>query len=76
MYFIPRALSFGESAAVYGFNRASRFLSTVLSRCGDLVVSSYDDDFTQLEPEELGETATATLRETFARLGFALSVDP
>ena len=40
-----------------------------------MVVSSYYDDFTQLQAEEMGESATATLRETSARLGVVLSVD-
>ena len=44
-YFIPLALLFGQTAAVYGFNRVSKLLSVVASRLADLINSPFYDDF-------------------------------
>ena len=59
-FFIARALIYGETAAVYGFNRVSRFLAVVASRCADLVLSTYFDDYTQIETEKLAALAEDT----------------
>ena len=76
VFFLPDALMFGEAAAVYGFNRTSKFLTVVATRCADLVVSSYYDDFSQLELEKLSASADSTFKAIFKKLGFALSEDP
>ena len=74
-FFIPRALLFGEAAAVYGFNRVSRFINVILCRGADLVVTGYYDDFSQLETKRLSLSAEATFKRVFDALGFDLSVE-
>ena len=74
-YFLPTALLFGQAGAVYGFNRVSKFLVSVCSRCADLVVSGHYDDFSQIEVEELASSAREALTTIFNLLGFQLAVD-
>ena len=60
VFFLADTLSFGETGAVYGLNRVGVLVKHVLTRCASLVVSQYDDDFTQLETEALASSAEAT----------------
>jgi len=55
------ALMFGETAAVYGFLRISRALSTIASRIFDLMIVEFFDDFTQIENSALTESALETM---------------
>ena len=54
-------------------HRVSKLLTTTLAKGGDLVVSGYYDDFSQLEVEKLTASAESTLKDVFSTLGFALS---
>ena len=58
-----RALSlmFGETAAVYAFLRISRALATIMARLFNLMVVEFFDDFSQIEQDELSESAWETL---------------
>ena len=56
-FFRAYALMFGETAAVYAFLRISRALSMLGKVLFDLVLVEFFDDFTQLECEELTQSA-------------------
>lgn len=74
-FFLSRALLFGETAAVFGFNRVSRFLNMVACRGLHLVVSGYYDDFSQVEAQVLAPSAEAAFKRMFDVLGFDLSTE-
>ena len=55
-------MMFGETAAVYGFLRISRALSTIASRIFNLMVVEFFDDFTQIESSSLKESAVESMQ--------------
>ena len=73
---IFRALSlmFGETAAVYAFLRVSRALSHICSYLFLLLTVEFFDDFTQVEPSCLQESAMTTLESVFELLGWEVSM--
>ena len=76
LYFMRLALMFGEAGSVFGFNRGSKFLATVVVRCADLVTTAYFDDYSQLELDKLTDSADHTFKQVCKKLGFRLSEDP
>ena len=44
-FYVPRSLIFGATAAVYGFNRASRSLWWIINRFLKVPLAVYFDDF-------------------------------
>ena len=55
--FIPSALMFGQTAAVYAFLRFSRAISTLSSKLLYLTMVEFFDDFTQLQPKASAQPA-------------------
>jgi hypothetical protein len=74
-YFVSWTLLFGESAAVYAFNRVARALQRVCTSLGDLVLVNYFDDYPQLEVARLAESTRATFKGVFSLLGWELAGD-
>ena len=74
-YFVSWALLFGETAAVYAFNRVARALQRVCTSLGDLGLVNYFDDYPQLEAARLAESARATFKGVFSLLGWELAGD-
>jgi hypothetical protein len=72
-YFVSRTLLFGETAAVYAFNRVARALQRICIGLGDIVLVNYFDDYPQLEAAQLAESARATLKWVFGLLGWELA---
>ena len=67
---------FGQTAAVYGFNRVSKLLFVVASRLADLVISLFYDDFSQLEYGRLADSARETVTSIFELTRFELAKEP
>ena len=61
MFFIAKTLLFGETAAVYGFNRVARLLEKIAVQLGRVLCTNYFDDYSQLESEELADSAETCL---------------
>ncbi len=59
-----RALSlmFGQTAAVYSFLRFSRALAALASKLLNMVIVEFFDDFTQLDPAQLGDSGQESLQ--------------
>ena len=76
MHFISRALLFGQSGAVYGFNRLSKFVTCLATQAASLVVSGFYDDYTQLEMAKLAASSRATLFDIFELVGFKVATEP
>ena len=76
VFFISPTLLFGQTGAVYGFNRVAKFIATVLTKGAGLIVPPYYDDFSQLEVAQLAESAERTIKSAFKVLGFKLSEAP
>ncbi|CAE7388906.1 unnamed protein product, partial [Symbiodinium sp. CCMP2456] len=72
-YFEAVALPFGAVSSVTGFNRTAKALKLVMSRLLWLVNTSYYDDFTQMEFEGLGESASKTAERLMDLLGWEIS---
>ena len=75
-HFLALALLFGQSGAVFGFNRVSRFLSVLAAVKCDLINSPYYDDFTQIEFKRLAFSARQCFHDLFEILGFDLALEP
>jgi hypothetical protein len=74
-FFLSWTLLFGQTAAVYAFNRVARALQRVCTVLGDLVMTNYYDDYPQLEAAELAESARSTLKGVFGLLGWELATE-
>jgi hypothetical protein len=72
-FLISNTLLFGESAAVYRFNRVARALQRICAALGDLVLVNYFDDYPQLETAQLADSAHAAIRGIFGVLGWGLA---
>ena len=72
-FFESLTLMFGQTSAVYAFLRFSRAIASVASKLFSLVVVEFFDDFTQLETEELAESAQETLEALIKLIGWELA---
>ena len=68
---INRALPFGSSGSVCGFNKCSRCLERVLSALGVTFCSSYVDDFPMIEPDITARSATIMIESLLSLLGWS-----
>ena len=73
-YFLAGTLLFGQTAAVYDFNRVSGALQWWLTSWG-LSLTCYFDDFPQLEPEGLAGEAWAFLKKAVDWLGWPVAIE-
>ena len=68
-------LAFGETAAVYAFNRLTQALRWIAVTQLNLVLTSYFDDFPQLEAEVSGDSARSSFMSLLEILGWGVAVD-
>jgi hypothetical protein len=73
-FFRAYSLMFGTTAAVYAFLRFSRAISVLAARLLSVTVVEFFDDFTQVEPERLCESAYASLEQLLNLLGWRISM--
>ena len=66
---------FGESGAVYGFNRLSKFVSVLAARGPALVASGFHDDFTQIERSPLLASVHTTFKQMLEALGLEVATE-
>ena len=71
-FWINKALPFGSSGSVYGFNKCSRCLERVLSALGVTFCSSYVDDFPMIEPDITARSATIMIESLWSLLGWSV----
>eukprot|EP00973_Karenia_brevis_P095366 12426998-Karenia_brevis.AAC.1 len=71
--FTSNTLSFGQTAAVYGFLRFSRAISALARTIFGVSTVEFFDDFTQLEPRATAESAQFALESMLDLLGWAIS---
>ena len=69
-FFIARALPFGASAAVHGFNRAAMALNHLVHEYIGVPCTHYFDDFTIIVPKVLASTIDLTTKRFFEILGW------
>ncbi|CAE7793477.1 unnamed protein product [Symbiodinium sp. CCMP2592] len=75
-YFRFSTLPFGAIHSVTSFNRVARALRLILLRIVKLIVTSFYDDFCQLETEALAESAKTTAELVLRILGWKIAEDP
>ncbi|CAE7670291.1 unnamed protein product [Symbiodinium sp. CCMP2592] len=75
-YFRFSTLPFGAIHSVTSFNRVARALRLILLRIVKLIVTSFYDDFCQLETEALAESAKTTAELVLRILGWKVAEDP
>ena len=73
--FIPSALRFGQTAAVYAFLRFSRAISRLLSELLSLTTVEFLDDFTQLEPTASAQSAQDSFEGLLRLLGWEIATE-
>ena len=69
-FYIPRALIFGATAAVYGFNRVSRSLWWIINKFLGIPTAVYFDDFPLMVPQDLWEVADHAVSSLLHLLGW------
>ena len=69
-FYIPRALIFGATAAVYGFNRVSRSLWWIINKFLGIPAAVYFDDFPLLVRQNLWEVADRAVSSLLNLLGW------
>ena len=69
-FFIARALPFGASAAVHGFNRAAMALNHLVHEYIGVPCTHYFDDFTIIVPKVLASTVDLMTKRFFEILGW------
>ena len=69
-FYVPRSLIFGATAAVYGFNRASRSLWWIINRFLKVPSAVYFDDFPMLAPKDVWEAVDLTVSALLNLLGW------
>ena len=75
-YFRFATLPFGAVHSVTAFNRVAKALRTILLKIVRLVVTSFYDDFCQLELQELADSAQGTAQLVLQLLGWRIAEDP
>ena len=75
-YFRFATLPFGAVHSVTAFNRVAKALRTILLKIVRLVVTSFYDDFCQLELQELAGSAQGTAQLVLQLLGWRIAEDP
>ncbi len=73
-FFLAKALPFGATAAVHGFNRAAMALNHLAHAFVGVPCTHYFDDFTIIVPETLGDAVDEMTREFFETLGWEVKV--
>ena len=73
--FVPSALMFGQTAAVYAFLRFSRALSTIAAKVLKLTTVEFFDDFTQLEPKATSNSAHESFEGLLRLLGWEVAME-
>jgi hypothetical protein len=73
--FIAYSLMFGATGSVYGFNRAALAARKILVKLFRLSLTSFFDDYVQVEFELLAGSAATTIESFFELLGWQLAVD-
>ena len=73
--FIPSALMFGQTAAVYALLRFSRAISRLSSELLNLTTVEFFDDFTQLEPEASARSAEESFEGLLRLLGWEIAME-
>ena len=76
VYFISNSLPFGASSSVFGFNRVSRALWFLGTRCCKLLGGVFFDDFPVIEPSSLCALANQSFEGLLKALGWKFSDDP
>jgi hypothetical protein len=71
--FVAFSLMFGATGSVYGFNRAALAARKILIKLFSLPLTSFFDDYVQVEFEVLADSADATIKEVFGLLGWRLA---
>jgi hypothetical protein len=69
-YFISRALMFGSTSSVYGFNRLSRCLWFLCCSLMSVSMTNFYDDFPVVEPKATSHSAKLALELFFKILGW------
>ncbi|CAE7026696.1 unnamed protein product [Symbiodinium sp. CCMP2592] len=75
-YFRFATLPFGAVHSVTAFNRVARALRAILLKIVRLVVTSFYDDYCQLEVDELAGSAQATAQIVLQLVGWRIAEDP
>ena len=75
-YFLSRTLLFGQTAAVYQYNRVSRAIAHIARVWFYLLITNYVDDYPMLEVEGAAESARTCMTKLCDLLGWELSADP
>ncbi|CAE7239837.1 unnamed protein product [Symbiodinium sp. CCMP2456] len=75
-YFRFATLPFGAVHSVTAFNRVARALRAILLKIVRLVVTSFYDDFCQLELQDLADSAQGTAQLVMQLLGWRIAEDP
>ena len=73
--FVPSALMFGQTAAVYAFLRFSRTISKLLSELLTLTTVEFFDDFTQLETTASAQSAQDSFEGLLSLLGWEIATE-
>ena len=69
-FYVPRSLVVGATAAVYGFNRASRSLWWIINKFLRVPSAVYFDDFPLLAPQDVWEAVDAAVSSLLNLLGW------
>ena len=73
--FVPSALMFGQTAAVYAFLRFSRAISRLLSEVLNLTTVEFFDAFRQLEPTASAQSAQDSFEGLLSPLGWEIAME-
>jgi len=73
-FFFAKALPFGATAAVHGFNRAAMALNHLVHAFVGIPCTHYFDDFTIVVPEIISSTVDTLARRFFELLGWDVKV--
>ena len=69
-YYIPNALMFGSTAAVYGFNRVSRSLWFLINKFLKVPSAAYFDDYPMFSPKGAAAETDALVSDFLDLLGW------
>ena len=72
--YLARALPFGASASVFGFNRFARCLARIGTRLFNLIWTNFYDDFPQLDLACMQEESKVTAEQLMLLLGWRVSL--
>ena len=73
VYFIARTLLFGQTSAVYNFNRMSKLIDMMAAKLAMLLTTCYYDDSPSIERASLASSAEETFKKMLKILGITAS---